>query len=303
MTTEIFQTPPLGNLATPSCAEAKPIVKMPTNTSNIPLPAAYRVDPLIRMSTPNTKWRTEAMRSHRSPALLWFTRGQGRITVSGVTRGFGGHNLIFLPKHTMYGFEIIGQAYGSIVHLADDPALNLPDEPLHMRFSDLLQQNEVTNMIDNLAREIDHDGPSKDRALSLQAGLISVWLERQIEHMPDYDMTPDASRRLAAAFTALVEQDFRQTHSVSDYAAALGVTPTHLSRACNIACGRPASAIVADRVYFEARRMLKETKYPVKTISETLGFQSPAYFTRAFHKQTGLTPSAFRKTDERDLRS
>jgi AraC family transcriptional activator of pobA len=101
----------------------------------------------------------------------------------------------------------------------------------------------------------------------------------------------------------LVEQDFRQTHSVSDYAAALGVTPTHLSRACNIACGRPASAIVADRVYFEARRMLKETKYPVKTISETLGFQSPAYFTRAFHKQTGLTPSAFRKTDERDLRS
>ena len=197
----------------------------------------------------------------------------------------------------MYGFTPIGQAHGFIVHLADDSTLNLPDEPLHLRFSDLAQQNEITHMIENLAREIDHDAPSKERALSLQAGLISVWLERQMENMPDYDMTPDASRRLAAAFTALVEQDFKQTHSVSDYAAALGVTATHLSRACNIASGRPASAIVADRVHFEARRMLKETKYPVKTISESLGFHSPAYFTRAFQKQTGLTPSAFRKAD------
>ena len=297
MTTKIFHTPPIGTLAAQSDAASGRTRDMSAVAPDIPMPAAYRVEPLARMSSPNTKWRTEAMRSHRSPTLLWFTRGQGRITISGVTRGFGGHNLIFLPKHTMYGFEVVGQVYGSIVHLADDAVLRLPDEPLHMRFSDLVQQNEVTNMIENLAREIDHDGPSKERALALQAGLISVWLERQIENMPDYDMTPDASRRLAAAFTALVEQDFKQTHSVSDYAASLGVTATHLSRACNVACGRPASAIVADRVYFEARRMLKETKYSVKAISETLGFHSPAYFTRAFHKQTGLTPSAFRKAD------
>lgn len=297
MTNKIFQTPPLGELAAQTHSNAARARRTSTVVPDIPMPAAYRVDPISRMSSHNSKWRTEAMRSHRSPTLLWFTRGQGRITISGVTRGFGGHNLIFLPKQTMYGFEVSGQAYGSIVHLADDPALALPEEPLHMRFSDLTQQNEVTHMIENLAREIDHDNPSKDRALSLQAGLISVWLERQIENMPDYDMTPDASRRLAAAFTALVEQDYRQTHSVSDYAASLGVTSTHLSRACNIACGRPASAIVADRVHFEARRMLKETKYPVKAISETLGFHSPAYFTRAFHKHTGVAPSAFRKAD------
>ncbi|SEL25863.1 helix-turn-helix domain-containing protein [Pacificibacter marinus] len=297
MTNKIFNSPPLGTLA----AQKRPAANKPRAQANIvteiPMPPAYRVDPLARMTSSNAKWRTEAMRSHRSPALLWFTRGQGRITISGVTHGFGGHNLIFLPKQTMYGFEVIGQTYGSIVHLSDDPALGLPEIPLHLRFSDLTQQNEVTHMIDTLAREIDHDGPSKDRALALQAGLISVWLERQMENMPDYDMTPDASRKLTAAFTALVEKDFRTTHSVSDYAAALGVTPTHLSRACNTACGRPASAIVSDRVHYEARRMLKETKYPVKSIGETLGFQSPAYFTRAFHKQTGISPSAFRKAD------
>ena len=81
-----------------------------------------------------------------------------------------------------------------------------------------------------------------------------------------------------------------------DYAAELGVTPTHLSRVCNSACGRPASAILADRVHYEARRLLSETRTPVKDIARDLGFMSAAYFTRAFQKKTGKTPSGFRKT-------
>jgi AraC-like DNA-binding protein len=298
MTHKIFKSPPLNTLGRPKVPSS---VKMQRDASfiapDIPLPSSYRVEPLVRMASPRSKWRTEAMRSHRSPTLLWFTRGQGKITISGVTRGFGGHNLIYLPTKTMYGFEAIGQAYGTIVHLADDPSLGLPEEPLHMRFSDLAQQNQINAMIDGLANEIDQDAASKERALALQAGLISVWLNRQIDNMPDYDMTPDASRRLTAAFTALVEQEFRSTHKISDYAAKLGVTPTHLSRACNIACGRPASALLTDRVHFEARRLLKETKHPVKAIGATLGFHSPAYFTRAFHKHTGVSPRAFRNAD------
>ena len=79
------------------------------------------------------------------------------------------------------------------------------------------------------------------------------------------------------------------------FAAELGVTPGHLSRACNIACGRSASAILADRVHFEARRMLAETDLPIKYIAEKLGFHSAAYFSRAFHKHTGYAPRNFRQ--------
>ncbi|RPE71462.1 AraC family transcriptional regulator [Pacificibacter maritimus] len=295
MAHKIFKSPMLKTFGQAKTQAPEP--KRTVIAPEIPMPSPYRVDPLVRMSTPTSKWRTEAMRSHRSPTLLWFTRGQGRITVSGVTRGFGGHNLIYLPTKTMYGFEAVGQAYGTIVHLDDDPDLGLPDQPLHMRFSDLAQQNHINGMIEALAREIDQDAPNKARALALHAGLLSVWLNRQIDNMPDYDMTPDASRRLTAAFTALVEDGYKTTHKIADYAAKLGVTPTHLTRACNVACGRPASALIADRVHFEARRLLKETQYPVKTIGETLGFHSPAYFARAFQKHTGSSPRAFRKAD------
>lgn len=253
----------------------------------------FQITPLGRF-VQGGKWKTEAMRSYRQPVLIWFTRGQGRFTISGVTRGYGPHNMIFLPPGTMHGFDTMGQSFGSVLFLRNDPGLMWPDEPLHLRFRDAHQQAELTGLIEGLNREITGTLPARDRALLLHAGLLSVWIERQMAQMPEYDPHPDASRRLAAAFTALVEQEFMSGKSVSDYAAALGVTPTHLSRACNVACGRPASSILSDRIHFEARRLLSETRKPVKEIAQDLGFTSAAYFTRAFHKVTGRTPSEFR---------
>ncbi|MDO6455742.1 AraC family transcriptional regulator [Celeribacter halophilus] len=320
---KIFQSLPLGELskgdvakpeavkraaATPQSAQAtseekprnaKPRKSPVPHIPDIPPQSAYRVNTLGRgtgtLSNVN-KWRTEAMRSHRSPTLLWFTRGQGRITVAGVTRGFGPHNLIYLPTRTMYGFEPVGQVMGYTVHLPDKPSFALPKEPLHMRFREVIQQNEITGMIEGLQREIDGDRPGRDRAMEFQAGMIAVWLERQMSVMPDYNLTPDASRRLAAAYTALVESKLREGYTVAQFAAELGVSPTHLTRACNIACGRSASAILADRVHFEARRMLSETDLPIKQIAQKLGFHSAAYFSRAFHKHTGQSPRAFRQS-------
>lgn len=307
---KIFKSMPLGQMSTSPKEDtakagkmaggAKASRKKQVVVQPLPDQPAYRVHPLGRGSgslSPTTKWRTEAMRSHRSPSLLWFTRGQGRVTVAGVTRGFGPHNLIYLPTRTMYGFEPVGQVMGYRVHLPDDPALALPDSPLHMRFREVIQQNEITGLIEALQKEIESAQPGHDRAMALHAGMIAVWLERQVAIMPEYDLTPDASRRLAAAFTSLVESALDASLGVSHFAAQLGVTPTHLSRACNIACGRSASALLADRLHFEARRLLMETRMPIKQVAEHLGFQSPAYFSRAFHKQTGLSPREFRQSN------
>ena len=76
----------------------------------------------------------------------------------------------------------------------------------------------------------------------------------------------------------------------NDLAAALGVTSTHLTRCCQQACGRSAISILQDRRIFEARRLLAETDMPVGQIGESLGFTSPAYFTRAFQHLTGKSP-------------
>jgi len=228
--------------------------------------------------------------------LIWFTKGQGRITIAGSTRGYGPHNAIFIPAGTMHGFDMLGQVFGNIVFFPFGADIDLPVDSLHLRFRDVAQHNELTTLIDNIQREAGRDLPGQDRAMMYHGGLLSVWLHRQADAMPDSEVASTASRRLAAAYTALVERDFHLAKSVSDYAAELGVTSTHLSRVCNTACNRPASSILFDRIHFEARRLLVETRKPVKDIAEHLGFRSAAYFTRAFQKQSGKTPSSFRKT-------
>lgn len=42
--------------------------------------------------------------------------------------------------------------------------------------------------------------------------------------------------------------------------------------------------------------MLAETSLPVGEIGASLGFTSPAYFTRAFQHLTGKSPTAFRRS-------
>lgn len=268
--------------------------------TNIPTAASpFRVVPLARMSK-GGRWRTEAMRSYGAPVLIWFTRGQGRVTVNGVTAGYGPHNCLFVPAGIMHGFEMSPQVTGTLVVFPQgcEDELSLPEDPVHLRLREADKQSDLGRMIDDLQREMDRyqtrGADRAHRAMMCHAGLISVWLERQISYGRESSPADDASVRLANAFAALVEQEFHSSKSVRDYAGELGVTPTHLSRVCNKACGRPASSILADRVHYEARRMLSETHMPIKDIAKSLGFASAAYFTRAFQKHTGETPSHFR---------
>ncbi|MDW4548751.1 AraC family transcriptional regulator [Defluviimonas sp. D31] len=241
------------------------------------------------------RWRVEAMRSLSEPLLLWFTRGQGRITVDGVTRGYGAHNAIFIPAGAMHGFEVGGQSFGTAVFFGHGRDLVLPADTQHLRIRDASPQAELSGLIDNIQRELDSGKPAAARAAHHHVGLLSVWLERHADTQAAATK-PDAARRLAGRFAALLERDFRSGKGVAAYASELGVTPTHLTRVCNQTCGRSASDLLHDRVIYEARVLLSETRLPIGHISETLGFASAAYFTRAFQHRTGKTPSAFRRT-------
>lgn len=246
------------------------------------------------------RWRTEAMRSYDRPVLIWFTRGQGRLTLAGHNSGYSSHNLVFLPKQTMHGFTTMGPVLGSVVFLPDEASLDWPAEPMHLRIHDVQQQRELTGLIESMQKELTNGEDHANRALTYQAGMLSVWLARVSEsqaHLagPNANARLDsAAHRLAEAFTALVERDFRNAAGVQHYASLLGVTPTHLSRVCRQVAGRPALDILTDRRHFEARRMLKDTHVQISEIARQCGFASAAYFTRAFRSRSGQSPSEFR---------
>lgn len=244
------------------------------------------------------RWRTEAMRSHATPRLIYITKGQGRITVAGLTSGYGPNNLIFVPAHTMYGFDVAPTVFGYILTVPAAMAVEWPTDAVHLRLRDVIVQNEFSHMVEALEKELKSAGQTHSRAAHYHLGLIGVFFYRQFENAATEThtaRTKTSAAHLVAAFTDLIERDYRKDQGVSDYARTLGVTPTHLTRCCNQTCGKSALALLRDWVNYEAYVLLRETRTPVNQIAAQLGFASAAYFTRSFAAQTGITPSDFRK--------
>lgn len=92
-------------------------------------------------------------------------------------------------------------------------------------------------------------------------------------------------------FLALVERDFARRRRLRDYAAALGLSPGHLSALCRTALGTSAGAVVRGRLALEARRLLVYSGQGAAEVGYALGFEDPAYFARFVKRETGRAPS------------
>ena len=258
------------------------------------MPDDLRIMPIAVLAA-GGRWRVEAMRAISEPCLLWFTKGQGRITLQGQTRGYTAHNCIFIPAGVTHGFEVSPSVFGTALFFGRDHGLDLPKEPLHLRIREANLHQELTMLLDHIQRELASDAIGKERAARHYLGLLDVFLERQSVRQSPENQTQDASAKLVARFTALIEEDFRSGAGVAELAEKLGVTPTHLTRCCQAISGRPALTLLQDRRLIEARRLLSDTKLAINQIASDIGFGSPAYFTRAFHLLTGKSPSDFRR--------
>lgn len=100
--------------------------------------------------------------------------------------------------------------------------------------------------------------------------------------------------RVVQKFKALIDQHFLEHWQVSDYARALTISPTHLSRLTRATTGGSAMRLIEARIMREARRNLAYTNLSISTIAYTLGYSDPAYFSRVFTRDAGVSPKAFR---------
>lgn len=239
-------------------------------------------------------WRVEDLHATPRNRLFWITRGQGRVTVNCVTRGYGPNTAVFVPARVPMALELASQTQGLQLALPQDASLHLPDQPFHLRVSNIESQAAITSHIEKIEGELAARAPAMDRALTAYSLLVSAWMARELARQED-TKPRERPHRLAELFAERMEAQFRTGKGVADYAAQLQITPTHLSRVCRDASGRPALALLNERIMYEARRLLLETDLPAREIAEQLGFSSAAYFTRAFSQATGRTPSAFRK--------
>lgn len=101
--------------------------------------------------------------------------------------------------------------------------------------------------------------------------------------------------RLLARFAELVERHFTEQGDVAFYARNLRVSSDHVSDVCRQYLGKGAKDYLQGRRFSEATMLLTSSDLSVKEIAYRVGFEDPAYFSRAFKKWSESTPLTYRQ--------
>lgn len=240
-------------------------------------------------------WRAELPHSRDTHALVWLTKGQGRALVDGVRRGLSVHTALVIPARTLISFDLGKQSFGTVCTIPAGGPVLMPDQPTILRIRDVLVQADLTGILEAMQREQNAAKPFMDEAMNAHAALLTVWLRRAIIDHADDPAEFNAAQRLVMAYSALVERDYTTGKPMAAYAQALGVTPTHLTRACRSASGMTASELLTGRIVHAMRDLLETTDHPANRVASMLGFRSAAYFSRFVLQHTGKTPTALRR--------
>ena len=83
--------------------------------------------------------------------------------------------------------------------------------------------------------------------------------------------------------------------SPSAYAAMMNISELYLNEAVKAVTGLNVSTFIRCQVILTAKRQLAYTSLSAQQVAISLGYDDYAYFSKIFKKETGLSPTQYRK--------
>ena len=159
-------------------------------------------------------------------------------------------------------------------------------------FTDVALESLVERLRDELTR-----GQASPLILQGLAQVIAVHLAR------NYGMTDEESRSGSPSlpgFKLRQVTDWMAEHVADEFdlerlAAQVGLSKFHFQRLFKGAVGVSPSRYHINLRMNEARRLLRETKMNVVDVALEVGYSSPSRFAQLFRRESGLSPSDYRR--------
>src|SRR5437879_5003071 len=244
-------------------------------------------------------WTFEPHRHARLHQFLLIESGGGQARLEERAYALAPMRVVNVPIGDVHAFSFVRGTQGWVLTIASEvlDQVLLPSEGLRRVLSSATVVRGTAQMRTAMKQIFSEFAGRRFARAHILRGLTAMLIGLVAREMATKGTMPDgkASSELFQRFEALLEQHLAEHWIVGQYAAALSVTPTHLSRVARAATGHAASHLIVERIVREARRNLVYTNLPVSTIAYALGFNDPAYFSRLFSAETGLSPRRFRE--------
>ena len=136
---------------------------------------------------------------------------------------------------------------------------------------------------------------------SLQLEMLQMMLKRILilctriyKTQINYESLDKVNIDVVRDFNFLVEKNFKELHSVVDYAGLLNKAPKTLSNLFKKLGNKTPLQFIQSRLLLEAHRLLKYTDKSISEIGYDLGFNDIQSFSRFFKNQEGVSPNDYR---------
>lgn len=214
---------------------------------------------------------------------------------------------ITIPTGVVHGFKFNPRTQGMVLSVATN-LLSL--ESKHIAegiLEEMTTQSQIIDFRSNAAlrrqlkqymrlisRELANPFPDRQFVLYSLLKIVLITLRRQIHHGQIIDIELVSGIQLTNKFRTLLENHYKEHWKISDYAKRLNISISTLNRVCHEAFDASAKSIIQERLIIEAKRKLIYTVETLEKIAYELGFKDPAYFSRFFKQNEGMSPKAFR---------
>jgi AraC family transcriptional activator of pobA len=214
--------------------------------------------------------------------------------------------LVFHSPNLVYSFAHNNALEGYIIYFTQECfSFFKPDfhqqfplfDPLH---TNLFEFDHAT--FERLAPQFEDVFVAYERSARSQHMEAKVKLLGLLYQLKDFALekkkdTPSATTQqvLLRKFMQLIDNHYIDKRTVQEYADMLSVTANYLSQSIKQVSGKNALAFIAERVATEAKSLIQYTGLEIAEIAYQLNFSDPANFGKFFKKQTGFSPSEFRK--------
>lgn len=104
---------------------------------------------------------------------------------------------------------------------------------------------------------------------------------------------------IVLSFFKLLTEHISISRTPSYYASLLHISPVYLNEIVKEITGFNTTSYIRNELILQAKRLLVHTDLAIKEISNRLGIDDYAYFSRVFAQTTGTSPSEFRQKNLR----
>ena len=244
--------------------------------------------------------KTEPHKHNNYIEIIYLSKGEGTHTIDHNSYVIHPPVIFFVRKEQVHYWELDTEPDGFVVIIKKTFMEKSLDDELKLLFEKISSENSlrvddnktINTLLELLTKENKAMG---ENTFHIIEGLLKSLLAKILQVAKPVIRIQESRPGLFHSYLNLLHESNVVSNKVSYYAAKLNVSPQNLNIACRKTANQSASAMLAEFIISEAKRLLLYTDKTIAEISYALEFNDPSHFVKYFKRNTGQTPKSFRK--------